>query len=162
MTRFQPKTERPLHLLLVEDDPNDQLLFCAAARRTRLNLRVHCVGHGQEAVAYLEGTGPYLDRILHPLPEVMVLDLRMPVMDGFEVLAWCQTSPVFRSLPVVVLSGSMDEKSAEHTLALGAGKFFLKPSRLQDWLTLVRNIREFVGRPSPPAELVVEADLALH
>jgi two-component system, response regulator len=144
MLSLKSATELPLKLLLVEDEPNDQTLFCAAARKSGWNLQIRCVGHGQEAVEYLEGTGS-------EMPDVLVLDLRMPVMDGFELLAWCQTSPRFQDLPVVVLSGSLDEQWGEQARAMGAGKFYLKPSRLEEWTAMVREIAEFARLPDGPA-----------
>ena len=121
--------------------------------RRGLNLQIHCVGHGQEALEYLEGTRS-------AQPDLLVLDLRMPVMDGFEVLAWCQASPLFRQLPVVVLSGSLDEQWEEQALAMGAGRFFLKPSRLEDWTAMVREIAEFARFPGQPHRKAAEPDLA--
>lgn len=138
MTRPQPKGERPLRILLVEDDPNDQMLFRAVARRTRLGLQTHWVADGHQAVKYLEGRGG-------ALPDLMVLDLRLPGMDGFEVLAWCQASPLVRKLPVVILSGALDDQWEAQALSMGAARFFLKPSRLQDWVRLIHEIAQFAG-----------------
>jgi CheY-like chemotaxis protein len=134
------EVQRPIQILLAEDDPNDQTLFCTAANKTHLDLRIHLVGHGQEVVDYLEGAGAYADRQAYPLPDVLVLDLRMPVMDGFEVLAWCQASACFRALPVVALSGSVDESWADRALAAGASRFFLKAFGLANWTAMVREV----------------------
>lgn len=144
--------ERPVRLLLVEDDPNDQLLFAAAVRKAGLNLQLECVNHGQEAVAYLEGRGP--------VPDLLVLDLRMPVMDGFEVLAWRRSSARFCKLPAMVLSGSLGEQWREQALALGAEKLFLKPCRLEDWAHLVRELAERARRSAVAASRAVEPVLA--
>lgn len=160
MNGSQLEVQRPVHILLVEDDVNDQALFCAAARRTGLELQVHTVPHGQEALEYLEGAGAYADRTACPLPEVLVLDLRMPVMDGFEVLSWCQASPVFRSLPVVALSGSVDEKWSKQALAAGASRFFLKSFRLEDWTTMVRDLWELAQEAGARTKAPLEGELA--
>jgi CheY-like chemotaxis protein len=154
------EVQRPLQILLAEDDPNDQTLFCAAVAKTALDLRIHIVGHGQEVLEYLEGAGPYADRTAYPLPDVLVLDLRMPVMDGFEVLAWCQASPAFRTLRVVALSGSVDESWVDRALGAGACRFFLKSFRLENWTAMVRDIAELARGKAVRSQSAREPELA--
>lgn len=147
--RYAGEAQRPIHILLAEDDANDQTLFCTAVSKAQLNVQVHIVDHGHEVVEYLEGIGAYADRRTHPVPDVLVLDLRMPLMDGFEVLDWCHRSAACRSLPIVALSGSMDERWANRALGAGATRFFLKSFRLANWMAMVRDIAELARGQSP-------------
>jgi CheY-like chemotaxis protein len=142
MARLLPGGEAPINILLVEDASSDQYLFYLAARTTGLNLRIHGVGDGQEAVAFLQGDGRKAERRENARPDVIALDLRMPVMDGFEFLAWRQTSPIFRLVPVVAMSGSLDKAWEEKALAFGADRFFEKTSELQNWKAIVREAWE--------------------
>src|SRR5687768_12255012 len=93
-------------ILLVEDDQNDVLFMERALRKAHVPNQV-CVSHdGREAVDYLSGTGPFADRNQHPLPCLIILDLKMPRMTGMDVLQWLREQPVLSCLPVIVLSSS--------------------------------------------------------
>ena len=98
---------------------------------------------GQQAIDYLEAKGAYTDRSLHPLPDVIVLDLVMPLVSGFDFLAWRQPSAVFSSIPVVVFSNSKDPHEAERVITLGANKHILKPADFDEWKRVVREIWDF-------------------
>jgi CheY-like chemotaxis protein len=138
MARLQPGGEAPIYILLVEDASSDQYSFYIAARSTGLNLRIHAVGDGQEAIAFLQGNGPNAERRENARPDVIVLDLRMPVINGFDFLAWRQLSPIFRVVPVVAMSGSLDKAWEEKALAFGAERFLEKTSELQNWKAIVQ------------------------
>ena len=129
-----------LQVLLVDDDHNDRAIFGLAADRTDLDLWVQTAAGAPQAIAYLEGEGTYADRTLHPLPELLLLDLMMPGMDGFEFLAWLKASPRFRELPVIVLSGSEDKHERERALSLGAARVMLKPFDFEAWKTVVNEV----------------------
>ena len=122
---------RALTILLVDDDENFVVLFRLIAERTGRDVRLEVAGDGRQAVAYLTGDSPYTDRRAHPVPDLVVLDLKMPGMNGLEFLAWRQNSPSLRALPVVVLTGSVSEKDQTEAMAKGATRFLTKPSELE-------------------------------
>src|SRR6266853_2902470 len=116
-----------LTILLVDDDDTDLVLFDLAVEKTELDIRLQTLTAGRQAIDYLEGEGVYADRSLHPLPDVVVVDLKMPELSGFNFLAWRKASPVFSSIPVVVLSGSTDPVEARIVTETGADKHIIKP-----------------------------------
>src|SRR4051812_19668406 len=95
-------------ILLAEDNEDDLLVIRKAFQRSNLLNPVHIVRDGEEAVAYLEGKGKYASRDEYPLPDLLLLDLKMPKVDGFEVLAWVRQHPTLRALCIVVLTTSTD------------------------------------------------------
>lgn len=127
--------------------------FGMAVDRTDLNIWLQTATDGHRAVDYLTGKDVYADRSLHPLPDVVVLDLKMPRMDGFEFLTWLRASPELGALPVVVFSGSEDKSEREKALALGANLQIAKPFEFEDWKKVVREIWDFAtaaGRHPKP------------
>jgi CheY-like chemotaxis protein len=99
-------------------------------------------GDGREGIAYLAGTPPFQDRRSHPLPSLIILDLIMPEVDGFEVLAWIRDKRGGERLPVVVLTSSQAPEAESKSLALGAVAFYQKPSDLDGLGKVVREIVE--------------------
>ena len=118
-------------------------MFGLAVDKSNLNIWVQNLTTGQQAIDYLEAKGAYTDRSLHPLPDVIVLDLVMPLVSGFDFLAWRQPSAVFSSIPVVVFSNSKDPHEAERVITLGANKHILKPADFDEWKRVVREIWDF-------------------
>ena len=114
-------------LLVIEDARVEALLVRVAARRAIPGLDVRVAGDGHEGIAYLEGTAPFQDRRSHPFPDLVILDLIMPGIDGFGVLEWLRESKVPARVPVVVLTGSEDPDHEGRSLALGATAFYRKP-----------------------------------
>lgn len=94
-------------MLFVDDNPADVVLFTRAVAKTNLNVRLQTLAAGQEAIDYLEAKGKYADRSSHPFPEIIVLDLKMPELNGFDFLAWRKVSVLFRTIPVVIFSGCL-------------------------------------------------------
>ncbi len=127
-----------LSILLVDDDHDDLALFGMAVTKSGLNIWLHTALGAEEGIAYLEGKGKYADRAMHPLPDLLVLDLVMAGMDGFGFLAWRRSRPELWKLPVVALSGLGSPRHIEHALALGAGAHLAKPSSFEGWVDLVR------------------------
>jgi len=117
-----------LKILLVEDDPNDVALFQVAIRHKRINASVQRVPDGQQAIQFLTGQGPYADRNAYPVPDLVVLDLKLPVVDGLEVLEWRNLSNFSSEIPFVVFTGSTTDMVK--SLNLGADRVFLKPMSL--------------------------------
>src|SRR5436190_22516252 len=114
-------------ILLVEDDPNDALLAQRALERAGASQEILHLQDGEEAINYLSGKPPFVDRSRYPLPSLVLLDLKMPRMSGFDVLAWLQGKPEFEELPVVVLTGSIEPQDAENAKMLGAVGYEFKP-----------------------------------
>ena len=110
---------RSTTILLVEDDLDDLLLVQLALQKTLSGVPLAVVSDGVQAVEYLKGAGPYADRSVYPFPDMVLLDLRLPLMDGFEVLRWIRQQPELKLLPVIAVTGSLRNEDAN--LACDAG-----------------------------------------
>jgi CheY-like chemotaxis protein len=128
-----------LTVLYVDDDYNDLALFGAAAEKTNLDIWVHTATAVQQAIELLEGRGSYAERAMHPLPDVILLDLLMPPQSGFDFLEWHRHS-AFKSIPVIAFCGSSYEVDRQRALALGASFFIEKPAGFEDLQQVVRRI----------------------
>src|SRR4051794_18598983 len=107
-------------ILLVEDDVNDQLLITSAFRKIGVTDPIQVVGDGEQALAYLEGEGCFADRAIYHYPTFILMDLKMPRMDGFAVLAHLKQNPQWRIIPTVIFSASGDLDDIKQAYALGA------------------------------------------
>jgi CheY-like chemotaxis protein len=125
-------------VLLVEDDPDDVLLTQRAFRKVGARVPIQVVGDGEQAIAYLTGQGGWADRESHPLPDLLLLDLKLPRRSGFEVLEWLRSQPGLRRLPVVVLTGSREMADVDRALDLGANSYLVKPVGFDALLEIVR------------------------
>lgn len=124
-------------VLLVEDNPDDVLLFKRLFRKSQVNAQLNVAEDGQLAISYLAGDDPFQDRVEHPLPDLIFLDLKLPYKNGFEVLSWIRHNPELSNLPVVILSGSDEGEDQRQALRLGAQDYIVKPPAAED---LVRTI----------------------
>ena len=122
-------TRKPCNFLLVEDDPNDVLFVQQEFKRTSKSIRLSIVSDGIEAMRYLEGRDTYKDRQKHPLPHVVLLDLKMPRFSGFDFLEWLRfkAPDQLQFIPVVVLSSSNLPQDVTRAYALGVNSFMVKP-----------------------------------
>jgi CheY-like chemotaxis protein len=118
--------DEPL-ILLAEDREDDVIVIRRAFGRAGLTTALHVVRDGEEAISYLAGCGKYANRTEYPLPWLVLLDLKMPRVDGFEVLKWIRKEPGLRSLIVVVLTASEEVRDVNEAYALGANCFMVKP-----------------------------------
>jgi CheY-like chemotaxis protein len=131
------KDSKPLLILHVEDDENDAILFQKACERAGLPAQIHRIDAADEAKAYLLGQGVYADRALHPFPQIVVLDLKMPRMDGFEFLKWIRNNETFAALPVLVFTASASREDKSRALAEGASSYFVKPTSFEALVKMV-------------------------
>ncbi|MGQ0509354.1 MAG: response regulator [Betaproteobacteria bacterium] len=134
---------RPAHILLVEDNKMDVELTADAFRERRLSNTLHSCANGQAALDYLQGAGGYADRKKHPLPDLILLDLKMPIMDGHEVLRRIKQSPTLKRIPVIVLSSSKEEGDLAMTYDNGANSYLVKPVSFEGFLEVVRQIDSY-------------------
>ncbi len=123
-----PVRGRALKLLLVDDDECTAILFRLVLQKAGWQVRLQVVEGGQEAINYLAGKGAYGDRSTYPVPDLIILDLIMPGVTGLDVLDWRRMSPELSAIPVVVFSGTLQEKDRQDALAKGAARFIAKPS----------------------------------
>ena len=129
-------------ILLAEDDENDIFLMGRAFDRAGIPNPLFVVRNGQETVDYLAGTGDYAQRDKHPLPGLLLLDLKMPWMDGFDVLKWLRTHPQFDQLPVVVLTSSKLQSDVDKSRQLGVYDYRVKPHGFDDLVRLLDDVRK--------------------
>ena len=124
---------RELHrILAAEDNPFDAFLLKRAFLKAGINVPMDVVTDGQEVIDYLNGEEPYSDRKQHPIPTVLVLDLKMPRLSGFDVIEWIRRQPGLRRLPILVLTSSNLSRDVNRAYDLGANSYLVKPSELQD------------------------------
>lgn len=119
------------HILLAKDNEDYAALFQRALQTARIRACLQIVRDGREAVDYLSGAEPYADRIKHPFPKLVLLDLKMPRMDGFEVLSAVRQRLGFTRLPVIVLTHSDNPADIKRAYELGATSYFQKPDSLE-------------------------------
>lgn len=129
-------------ILLAEDDENDIFLMGRAFDRASIPNPLFVVRNGQEALDYLAGTGDYAQRDKFPLPGLLLLDLKMPWMDGFDVLNWLRTQSQFDSLPVVVLTSSKLQSDVDKSRQLGVYDYRVKPHAFEDLVRLLDDVRK--------------------
>jgi len=130
-------------ILYADDDDNDHFLVTRTLKQLSTPVEIHCVGDGVEAVEYLSGAGQFVDRSLFPIPTLMFLDIKMPRMGGFEVLAWIKEHAVFKALPVVMVSSSNQQPDVDRAYKLGASAYIVKPAKLEDFRKLFKATGEF-------------------
>jgi CheY-like chemotaxis protein len=138
--------EQPI--LLVENNQDDILLILRAFQRAGVTRRIEVVTSGIEAVAYLQGTPPYDDREEYPLPILVLLDIKMPGMDGFEVLRWIRQQWEFLQLCVVMLTSSDHIRDANQAYQLGANSFLVKPLDFENAGELARSLDTLLAKES--------------
>jgi CheY-like chemotaxis protein len=131
------------HILVAEDDPTDAYFFERAFRRAGLPVTLHFVRDGQEVIEYLQGKGPFADRAAHPLPQLVLLDLNMPRLNGFEVLGWLRRQPQLNGLHVVIFSASDEPKDLNRAYNLGADWYMVKPHSMDELTALVGRFRKY-------------------
>lgn len=131
---------QPVEILLVEDDPNDVELTLRAFRKHHLVNRVQVLRDGAEALDYLFREGAYAARADAELPKVILLDLKLPKVDGKEVLRRVKSDPATRVIPVVVLTSSREEQDIVDSYGLGVNSYIVKPVDFEQFTRAVSQV----------------------
>jgi CheY-like chemotaxis protein len=140
-------------ILLVEDERNDVFLLQHAFDAAAITHPLQVVEDGRQAVDYLAGTGKYANRTEYPMPCLVLLDLKLPMKSGLDVLRWIQREPKLRMLVVVVLSSSRDRKDVDAAYQLGARSYLVKPLTMAARLELAKGIKQYWLQLNVPPSL---------
>jgi CheY-like chemotaxis protein len=130
-------------VLLCEDDPDDVLLTEIAFEKARLANPLQIARDGEEAIAYLKGEGRFADRTRFPLPILLLLDLKMPKLDGFHVLQWLRGQPELNRVAVAIMTSSDHDPDVSRAYELGADSYLIKPPDAGALLALVQRLRAY-------------------
>jgi CheY-like chemotaxis protein len=130
-------------ILYAEDDENDAYFLQRAFRLAGVAHPLVIVSNGQEVIDYFSGEGRYAQRDEHPLPCLVLLDLNMPKKSGIEALKWIREKPSFRSLPVLVLTSSLQDNDIERAYLAGANAYLAKPSQPEGLNVMAQSINNF-------------------
>lgn len=130
----------PLEILLVEDNPQDLELAMRALQKARLANRIHVARDGAEALEYIFCEGPHAARKIAQTPKLVMLDLKLPKIDGLEVLRRIKGDPRTKSIPVVVLTSSKEQNDVLESYQLGVNSYIVKPVNFERFTEAVANI----------------------
>jgi len=129
-----------IELLLVEDNPNDLELALRALRKANLANRIHVARDGAEALEFVFCEGPYVTRSIGDAPKVILLDLKLPKVDGLEVLRRIKADPRTKLIPVVVLTSSKEQRDVVESYQLGVNSYIVKPVNFERFSEAVRDL----------------------
>jgi two-component system, chemotaxis family, response regulator Rcp1 len=144
----EPAPARQLEVLVAEDNEFDLHLTIAAFRDAKVPNRVTWVGDGEAAIAFLKQTGEYTQA---PRPDLILLDLELPKMDGFQVLETIKADPQLKNIPVVVVSGHSDEGEITRAYELQASAFVVKPAEVDEYFAAIRSLKQLWFHAASPA-----------
>ncbi len=130
-------------ILLVEDNEHDVFAMRRALKQARIVNPLRVVTDGQEALDYFSGAREYADRERHPIPFIVFLDLKLPFVNGFEVLSWIRQQPSLESTLVVVLTSSAENRDQERAYALGARSYLIKPPTAETLLDVLNSLKTY-------------------
>lgn len=146
-----PLTDCRLNILLAEDNPDDVFFFQNAFKKAGGTGVLHAVSDGIEALAYLSGEGAYSERGNYPFPDVLLLDLNLPQMNGFEVLEWVRQNPKCGRLIVHIFTSSSREADVQRAYDLRANGYVVKPNQVDQLVAFVAALHEwhqFISLPT--------------
>jgi CheY-like chemotaxis protein len=129
--------------LIAEDSEADIFFLLRAFAASKVKNPIHVVRTGGEAIQYLSGDGKYASRSNYPMPSIVMLDLKMPGVDGFDVLRWIRRQPSLKSLPVIVLTSSEHIFDIQKAYQLGANSFLVKPLEFAVYSDMMRTLDSF-------------------
>lgn len=130
-------------ILVAEDRDDDVVLIRRAFELSRMPHALFFVENGEQAMLYLKGEGKYGNRAEYPLPDLLLLDLNMPRMDGFEVIEWVRKQPGLAALRILVLTSSSQMRDVNRAYLLGANSFLVKPHDFDNFVELSKTIQSF-------------------
>ncbi|MDB6055993.1 MAG: putative response regulator, CheY [Verrucomicrobiales bacterium] len=130
-------------ILLVEDSQDDVFFMNRACKKALVTNPINVAQDGQEAIDYLSGEGKFKDRKQFELPAVVLLDLKLPHKNGLEVLQWIRSRPQFKTLIVVLLTSSRENRDVEAAYKLGANAFLVKPSHFDHLVEMLKAFKVF-------------------
>ena len=133
-------------ILVAEDNDDDIFALRRALKKAGVANPVQVVTDGQKAVDYLAGNGEFADRERHPLPFILFLDLKLPYVDGFDVLSWMRQQPSLNPVVVVILTGSDETKDHQRAYALGARSYLVKPPTASDIIQFMDSMQSYWTR----------------
>lgn len=139
-------SSRKFVILSVDDDAGDRelLQFVCESLGTRMSL--HFAIDGEQAIDYLSGAGKYRDRALYPVPDVLLLDLKLPRRSGFEVLEWARGQERYKTTPIFVMTSSAERKDIDRCYALGGTAFLVKSPGLDELERTVHGLAAYAER----------------
>lgn len=134
---------RHVRILVAEDSEDDRYFLKRAFLKAGINAPMGFVEDGIKAIEYLGGKGHFRDRADFPLPNLMIMDLKMPLVDGFGVLKWLREQPGLCQLPVLVLSSSQEPRDVDRAHELGANGYSVKPSNPGEMRGFVESVEGY-------------------
>ncbi len=135
--------EKKALILLVEDNKMDVALTLDAFREARLTNKIQVAHNGEEALQYLLGEGEFANRKTYPLPSIVLLDLKMPGIDGFEVLRKTKNTDEIKRIPVIILTSSKEEGDRALSYDCGANSYLVKPVSFDGFLEVIKKVMDY-------------------
>jgi two-component system response regulator len=148
------KAQDSIELMLVEDNPQDLELAMLALLEANPSIRIHVARDGAEAEDYIFCEGPYCTRLITDTPKVILLDLKLPKIDGLDVLKRIKGDPRTRLIPVVVLTSSKEQNDVIESYQLGVNSYIVKPVNFERFSDAVRNIGLYWEALNQPPKVV--------
>lgn len=130
-------------ILVAEDDEDTQMVVERAFRKACSKCKLTFVEDGQEAIAYLQGENKFADRTAFPFPSIMLLDLKMPRMDGFELLEWIRLEKRINDLVIIVFSSSEEQSDVDRAFSTGANSYLVKSSLYDDLVDVIKGLDQY-------------------
>ncbi len=130
-------------ILYAEDDENDVFLMQHAFRKAGIGNPLQILTDGQSAIDYLDGKNGFENRKQFPFPKLVLLDLKLPVLSGLDVLKWIRTSPSCCTLPVIMITSSNQDSDIHRAYILGVNSYLVKPGKPDELLAMVNTIKDF-------------------
>lgn len=144
-------TKKPVLVLLADDDQNDLLLFRRAIGSTGVPSEIRSVTNGSEVISYLKREGIYADVEAFPLPHFLIIDLKMPLKTGFDVLKWLQEHPECKVIPTIAFSSSSLAQDVKKAYQLGVNSYFTKPNDFEELKSIFTILLRYWEKAEVPA-----------